>query len=227
MFGQTFSLSDIPQVLILAFLEVLLSADNAIVLGVIASRLPPSLRNRALFIGFVSAWVFRLIGIAGIAFFLEYKWLQLLGSLYLLYLAAHHFLKTKKNNPLLPKTVKFWQTILMIELFDLAFAIDSIVAGVAFIGVSPENTPFHPKLWIVYVGGMIGVFTIRYATRFFISLIHHFPRLEHAAFCMIGWIGLKIGILALSVHIPYFDLIFWTILIFLFLVGLTKRRSHV
>lgn len=226
MFEQTFSLSDIPRVATLSFLEVLLSADNAIVLGLLTSRLPHSLRKRALFIGFISAWIFRLVGILGVTFLLQYPWIQLFGGLYLLYLMAHHFIKKKKSDPLMPKPFShFWQTVLMIELFDLAFAIDSIVAGVAFIGASQKNMLLHPKLWIVYVGGMIGVFAIRYASHLFSSVIHRYSRLETAAYLMIGWIGCKLGMQALSWHFSHFELLFWVVLALLFLFGLTKRKA--
>ncbi len=226
MLGQAFSFSDIPRVAILAFLEILLSADNAIVLGLISSRLPQRLRNRALYIGFLSAWIFRLAGILSVAFLLKHVWIQLAGGLYLLYLSVHHFIKTRNRDPLLPHTkTNFWKTVLMIELFDLAFAIDSVIAGVAFIGPSTNHQRFHPKLWIVYIGGMIGVFAIRYAARFFSTLIHRFPRLETSAYGMIGWIGLKLGFQSLSLTFPYYELIFWGVLAILFLIGLTKRKS--
>lgn len=226
MFGQTFALSDIPKVVVLAFLEILLSADNAIVLGLIVSRLPQPLRNRALYIGFLSAWIFRLFGILGVAILLKYRWIQLAGGLYLLYLAASHFIKKSNKNPLLPSpSVSIWKTILMIECVDLAFAVDSIIAGVAFIGYPAESGSFHPKLWIVYVGGMIGVFAIRYAAQFFSSMIHRFPRLELSAYGMIGWIGLKLAFHSFSLTFPYFELVFWVVLALLFLIGLSRRVS--
>jgi YkoY family integral membrane protein len=228
MFEQTFSFSDLPKVAALAFLEILLSADNAVVLGVITSRLAPHLRSRALHIGFISAWIFRLIGLLFVAFLLEVHWIQLLGGLYLLYLTAHHFAKKKKKDPFLPSpAASLWKTILMIECFDLAFAVDSIVAGIAFIGIPSSAAATHPKLWIVYIGGMIGVFGVRYAAHFFSSLIHRFPRLEPAAYSMVGWIGVKLSLQSLSLTFPYYELLFWSVLALLFLMGLIRGRSHV
>ena len=227
MLGQTFSLLDVPRVAVLAFLEILLSADNAVVLGLIVSRLAPHLRSRALYIGFISAWIFRLAGILGIAFLLAYPWIQLVGSIYLFYLTIHHFLKKKSKDQLIPPIANFWKTVFMIELMDLAFAIDSIVAGVAFIGASVQGFTFHPKIWIVYAGGMIGVFAIRYAAHLFSSIIHLFPRLETAAYAMIAWIGIRLSFQSFSLTFPYHELVFWAVLAILFLLGLTKRRSHV
>ncbi len=220
MFGQTFSVSDIPKVLILAFLEILLSMDNAIILGLIASKLPQRLRSRALFTGFVSAWVLRIIAILGLSYFLQYLWIQVFGGLYLIYLAVKYFFKKKDHSGLLPKPkVNFWTAVLMIELFDLAFAMDSIVSGLAFIAGPGEPVLFHPKIWIVYLGGMIGVFFIRYTSQIFSTFLIRFPRLETAAYMMIGWIGLKLICTALAFTFPYFDLVFWTGLVLFFLLG--------
>lgn len=220
---QTFSLSDIPRVAVLAFLELLLSADNAIVLGLISSRLPSGLRNKALYIGFISAWFLRLAALLTVSYFLEFYWLQLAGGLYLLYQSIYHFVKKGGKTSEIAPSPSFWKTIVMIEIFDLVFAVDSIIAGVAFIGPAAPGVAIHPKLWIVYIGGMIGVFAIRYASRFFSTMIHRFPRLETSAYGMIGWIGLKLGMQSLSFTFPYYETLFWAVLLLIFALGLTKK----
>ncbi len=131
-------------------------------------------------------------------------------------------MKKGSKAPQVAPSPSFWKTVLMIELFDLVFAVDSILAGVAFIGPAP-NAALHPKLWIVYIGGMIGVFAIRYASRFFSTMVHRFPRLETSAYGMIGWIGLKLGMQSLSLTFPYYEPLFWVVLALLFAVGLMKK----
>lgn len=224
MFEQTFSLSDIPRIFTLAFLELLLSSDNAIVLGLITFSLPQQLRRKALFIGLASSFILRAIALLSVAYLLKYSWIQLIGAAYLFYLSVRHFTK-KKRHPLLPTTShSFWKTVLLIELFDLAFAIDSIVAGVAFINEIPSTATFHPKLWIVYLGGMLGLMGIRYAAELFSSLLGKFPRLETSAYLIIGWIGLELSASALHFTPPYLAPIFWSVIILLFLFGLTRKK---
>src|SRR3989338_2241645 len=148
---QSFALTDIPRIFTLSFLELLLSADNAIVLGVIVHRLVPHLRKKALYIGVISAFFFRGLGLLSLSLLLQYDWIQMLGAGYLIYLSLNHFLKKRrsKEDGLLPHTaLSFWKTVLLIELFDLAFAIDSIVAGVAFITDTHVVDGLNPKLWI-------------------------------------------------------------------------------
>ncbi|MES2273751.1 MAG: hypothetical protein V4487_06130 [Chlamydiota bacterium] len=228
MFDQTFALSDIPQIFTLTFLELLLSADNAIVLGIITHSLAPHLRRKALYIGLASSFLLRAIGLISISLLLQHRWVELLGAAYLFYLSLRHFIKKKKSKEelLMPSPSRsFWKTVVLIELIDIAFAIDSIVAGVAFISPAPFHTTFHPKLWIVYFGGMIGLVGIRFAAEMFSYLIDRFKRLETSAYVMIGWIGLKLGMDAFQWHPPFLEPIFWSGIVLLFLFGFTRKKQ--
>lgn len=218
MLGQTFELLDAPRLGYLTFLEVLLSADNAIILALLSHALPVHQRARALWIGTVSAFAFRAAALFGISFALQYAWVQMLGGAYLVYLAVRHF--SKRKNTGVPSPASFWKTVLLIELFDLAFAVDSIVAALAFIGAGPPNLgSLHPKLWIVYVGGMLGLVAVRYAAHLMSALLHKFPRLEMSAYLMVGWIGLKL-------MLPFEESFFWAVLLLLLLIGLLPRKQR-
>jgi len=223
MFGQTFDLVDAPKLLVLAFLEILLSADNAVVLGLLTRLLPEHQRKKALWIGVASSFLFRAAAILSLSVLLQYLWLQVVGGLYLLFLAVRHFYKARKNQP--PSPASFWKTVLYIELFDIAFAIDSIVAAVAFItNQSAAQGAFHPKLWIVYVGGMLGLIAVRYAADLMSRVMDKFPRLETSAYLMVGWIGLKLMTSWKWGEVPGFDLVFWSVLVGLLVAGCLKRK---
>jgi predicted tellurium resistance membrane protein TerC len=91
MFGQTFETHDIAIIALLIVLEGVLSIDNALVLGLLAKRLPKHLQKRALTYGLVGAFVFRLIAIATATFLLKWTIFKLLGGGYLIYVAVKHF----------------------------------------------------------------------------------------------------------------------------------------
>src|SRR5262245_3241591 len=121
MFGQTFALNDLLVIGLLVVLEGALSIDNALVLGLLAKRLPKRLQSRALTYGLIGAFVFRLIAIALAAYLLQWRWVKLVGGLYLIYVAVHHLWfesKTKSANPKDPSPRKagFWSTVGVIEL---------------------------------------------------------------------------------------------------------------
>lgn len=214
LFEQSFAFSDVPRIFVLVFLELLLSADNAVVLALLSRTLPPDQRKKVLFIGVASAFVLRAVAIAVIATLFENTWIQLAGAVYLIYLCFRYFTSKKKKE--FHGSGSFWKTVVLIEFLDLTFALDSIVAGIAFIEDS------IPKLWIVYVGGMIGLLGMRYAAGLFAKLIDWFPKLESSAYMMVGWIGIKLGFGAMGHPIPTF--LFWAVTALLFLLGFIRSR---
>ena len=86
MFGQTFDPRDLIIVGILVVLEGVLSIDNALVLGLLARRLPKSLQRRALTYGLVGAFGFRGVAVFTASWLLHWRWVKLLGGAYLVYL---------------------------------------------------------------------------------------------------------------------------------------------
>lgn len=229
--NQTFHLADFRQVALLVVLEALLSADNALVLAIIVKKLPIDQRKKALFYGLAGAFVFRLIVIMIASQLLNFWWLQAIGGLYLIFLAIKHWLVQQANDSgpdVKPaKVAGFWPTVLQAELTDIAFAIDSVLVAVA---VEP-----HPnKLWVVYVGAMLGVVTLRWAAGLVLRLLEKYPTIEHVAYALVAWAGVKLSMLAghtlekwmetrgssLPIHIPEMTpAVFWTGLLIIIGVG--------
>jgi YkoY family integral membrane protein len=197
MFGQTFEFHDIAIVGLLVVLEGVLSIDNALVLGLLARRLPKHEQKKALTYGLVGAFAFRLIAIALAAYLLHWHVVKLLGGAYLVYVSLKHFFfdsptphPTDQSRGL--GMAKFWPTVLVIELTDIAFAVDSIVAAFGTVGDIPDGTHRHPKLWVIVIGGFLGVILMRFAAVIFIRLLERFPRFEMAAYFLVIVIGGKL-----------------------------------
>jgi YkoY family integral membrane protein len=91
MFHQTFEPHDLIVICLLMVLEGMLSMDNALVLGLIAMRLREELRTKALTYGLVGALVFRVLAIGAASVLLRWRSAELLGGLYLLFVAGRHF----------------------------------------------------------------------------------------------------------------------------------------
>ena len=90
-FQQIFVPADLAFIGLLVVLEGLLSIDNALVLGLLAKRLPKGLQARALTYGLAGAFAFRLMAITTAQYLLRWRVLKLLGGLYLLYVALKYF----------------------------------------------------------------------------------------------------------------------------------------
>lgn len=182
----------------LVLLEGLLSADNALVLALIVRHLPAEQQKRALLYGLVGAFVLRGTGIFFAAYLMGLWWVCALGSAYLLFLGIKHFAQRSHSeadgDENAPKRagMGFWQTVVVVELTDLVFAIDSILVAVALV-----HDP--SRIWIVYVGGGLGIVLLRLAATFFIRLLEKYPSLDHLAYALVGWAGVKLASTAADV----------------------------
>jgi len=230
MFEQTFSLSDLPRVFVLVFLEWILSLDNAVVLALIAKRLPEHQQKKALTIGLFSTLVLRAIAIFLVVFLIQFFWIQLIGAFYLIYLSIRYFYKPPSKTPSFSST-SFWKTVLWIELTDLIFALDSILAGVAFVSSSMGPSHLFSKLWIIYVGAIMGLIGVRFTARKFTNLLNHFERLTACSHLLIGWIGIHLSLNSLVLsgwisQLPFFfEITFWMGIVLLFAIGFSKRSK--
>ncbi|TCS80133.1 TerC family protein [Tepidibacillus fermentans] len=232
--------------LVLVGLEGLLAADNALVMAVMVKHLEPDLRKRALFYGLAGAFVFRFTSLFIISYLIDVWQVQALGAAYLIFLGLNHIFKrkeneetTKQNNQ---KKSGLWATVLKVELADIAFAVDSILAAVALAVSLPQtNLPniggMHGAHFIVVLaGGIIGLVLIRFAANWFVDLLHKRPGLETAAYLVVAWVGVKLAIHTLAhprIHVLSHEFaesllwksIFWIILVFILGVG-WFRSNH-
>jgi len=190
MFSQTIGTGDIASLSALVLLEGLLSGDNALVLAVMVRHLPKAQQKKALTYGLGAAFLFRLVAILLAKIILGIWWLQGLGAAYLIYLPIKHFMAVRKPKDVKPLGVSFWQTVIAVEITDIAFALDSVLAGVSFIG------NHHDKLWVVYAGAVVGIVLLRLAANLFIRLLERFSGFEHVAYALVAWIGIKLMVLA-------------------------------
>ena len=89
-FDQTFAPPDLLAVLVLVILEGVLSIDNALVLGLLAKRLPRQEQGRALWYGLAGAVVFRIAAVLFASLLLRWTFAKFLGGAYLVYIAVKH-----------------------------------------------------------------------------------------------------------------------------------------
>ncbi|RDI45938.1 TerC family protein [Falsibacillus pallidus] len=201
----------------LVILEGLLSADNALVLAVLVKHLPQRQQKKALFYGIIGAYIFRFLAIGLGVFLIEITWIKVLGGLYLLYLAYSHFRKKEEDKEIEPKQMGFWRTVLTVELMDIAFSIDSVIAA---FGVSDQ-------IWVLLLGGMLGVLMMRGVAQLFLALIERIPEFEATAFILIAVIGVKMIAASFGFHVE--EIIFFSILIAIFagtfFIHVLKKRA--
>ena len=197
-------LAGVMVVFILILIEGVLSVDNAAVLATMVMRLPQHQRNKALKYGILGAYLFRGLCLALAAWLIKIWWLEPIGGLYLLWLSWKHFSRHESVEDegadavategawLFRHTIgrlgTFWATVAAVEVMDLAFSIDNVLAAVAYV----KNFPMPSRLILVCTGVFLGILTMRFAAQGFVKLMHRYHFLETCAFIVIAILGLKL-----------------------------------
>lgn len=197
--------------IVLVGLEGLLAADNAVVLAMMVKHLPNEQRKKALFYGLLGAVVFRFASLFLISVLINVWQIQAIGALYLIFLCLHYLYGkyVKKKADVDEESVKtkgdgFWKTVIKVEIADIAFAIDSMLAAVAIALTLPKTgLPTVGEIdagqfAVVLFGGLTGVIIMRFAAGVFVNLLDARPGLETGAYLIVGWVGVKLAIYTVS-----------------------------
>ena len=219
MFG--IELHDVFTVIVLGLLEGILSVDNALVLAILVRPLPDKMRKKALRYGIWGAFIFRLLALVFATYLLQYVIFKLIGGAYLIYLAIKHmFLGLGEDNgkKVDNSASTFWKIVLVVEMTDIVFSIDSITTAVAF----------SDKLWVLWFGGAAGIILMRFLSGIFVKALERFPKLEDLAYQLVFFVGVKLSLETFGVEME--KPIFWMMMAIIALIGLSlvvrEDRSH-
>ena len=140
----------------------------------------------------------------------------------------------------------FWMTVLKVELADIAFALDSMLAAVALAVTFLKLGNFDiggingGQFTVMLLGGIIGLVIMRFAARQFVVFWKSIPSLETAAFLIVGWVGVKLAVLTLAhpeleildagfPHSTLWKTTFWIVLVGIalngYLVGVRNNKK--
>ena len=208
--------------LMLIAMEGLLSADNALVMAVMVRPLAPHLRPKALFYGLIGAVILRFTALFFVSFLANVWEAQAVGAAYLIWMGLKNLKEyySKSEETGQESSIEelaedddreyqvskkdFWKVVAKVELTDIAFAVDSILAAVAIAISLPPTGWGHiggmdaGEFILVLSGGLCGVVLMRFAATIFVKLLDQRPKLEAAAFLLVTWVGIKLVVVTLS-----------------------------
>ena len=197
---QAFGGADFLAIGTLAILEGILSVDNSLVLAILVRTLPKKQQKKALMYGIFGAFFFRVLALVFAAHLMRFLAFKIIGGGYLVYLAMKHmffFYKEDAHQASPRVAASFWKTVVIVELTDIAFSIDSITTAVAMSN----------KLLVIWLAGIMGIIFLRFAAGVFIRLLETLPRLEDLAYQLIFFVGTKL--LLEGFHIEISHGVFW------------------
>jgi len=168
-------------------------------------------------LGLWSSIIFRaLIFIFAASLFLLDS-LKVIGGAYLIYLAFTHFFHKKREDKGLNKPISLLRGIISIELTDILFALDSIFIALGLLSFFYSAEEVESKIWVAYLGGVMGMVTLRFFATGLLKFLQKHPIIEKIAYYFIGWLGIKLVFIGFNLphYIPHFNFIFGLGIIFI------------
>jgi len=149
-------------------IDIVMAADNAIIIGLIASNFAPNNRKKIIAWGVAAAFIFRIIFAFGASYIFEFAWIKILGGILLLWvinnLRQDFFGKNKVRSPQIKsdEVQSFHKGVYKVLIADITLSFDNVL-GV--VGAARDN--YH----LMVVGLLLSVFLIATLASYFADYI--------------------------------------------------------
>ncbi|MBP0464914.1 YjbE family putative metal transport protein [Roseomonas sp. PWR1] len=181
--------SSAPRFLEILWLNIVLSGDNAVVIGMAAAGLSPKLRSRAVLFGIVTAAVLRIVFSIFATYLLNLWWVALVGGLALLYIAwtffkelRHHGEEAEEGEGTArEKTLA--QALWQIVLADVSMSLDNVLAVAAVARNDVVMLVIGLAASIILMGLLGGLLA---------RLLDRYKVIAYVGVALIAWIGLEL-----------------------------------
>jgi len=192
MFAELFSPEQITILTQIIFIDLVLAGDNAIIIGMVASKFPVDQRKKVIFWGIGGAIILRIILTLLTAYLLQITGLRLIGGLLLLYIVYKLYIDVIKQ-PSNEEKIKvdnssFLKAIWTVLLADFTMSRDNVL-GVA--GAAGHH--YH----LLIFGLLLSIILMAVAANLISSWIKKYK--------WIAWIGL-LAILFVALELIYTDI---------------------
>ena len=137
MFVELFTPEKLTILTQIILIDLVLAGDNAIIIGMVASKFPTEQRKKIIFWGIGGAVVLRIILTLLTAYLLQITGLRLIGGLLLLYIVYKLYVDVIKGSTyddnIKVDNSNFWKAIWTILIADFTMSLDNVlgVAGAA------------------------------------------------------------------------------------------------
>jgi YjbE family integral membrane protein len=140
-------------------IDLVLSADNAVIIGMAASQFDPAIRKKVLIIGTAFAVVFRIIFSAMTAYLMQFQGIRTIGGILLFWVAYKLYvdiLKKKEETKDLSKyqvdvseRSNFRKAVMTVIIADITLSLDNVIAVAGAAGTNYGLLVFGLALAII------------------------------------------------------------------------------
>ncbi len=192
MFAEILTPEQITILTQIIFIDLVLAGDNAIIIGMVASKFPPDQRKKVIFWGIGGAVILRIILTLLTAYLLQITGLRLIGGILLLYIVYKLYVDVikgaSKEEDIKVDNSSFLKAIWTVLLADFTMSLDNVL-GVA--GAAGHH--YH----LLIFGLVLSIILMAVAANLISGWIKKYK--------WIAWVGL-LAILIVAVELIYTDI---------------------
>ena len=192
MLAELFTPEQITILTQIIFIDLVLAGDNAIIIGMVASKFPPDQRRKVIFWGIGGAVILRIILTLLTAYLLQITGLRLIGGILLLYIVYKLYVDVikgaSKEEDIKVDNSSFLKAIWTVLLADFTMSLDNVL-GVA--GAAGHH--YH----LLIFGLILSIILMAVAANLISGWIKKYK--------WIAWVGL-LAILIVAVELIYTDI---------------------
>jgi YjbE family integral membrane protein len=192
MFAELLTPEQITILTQIIFIDLVLAGDNAIIIGMVASKFPPEKRKKVIFWGIGGAVILRIILTLLTAYLLQITGLRLIGGILLLYIVYKLYVdvikEASKDEDIKVDNSSFLKAIWTVLLADFTMSLDNVL-GVA--GAAGHH--YH----LLIFGLILSIILMAVAANLISGWIKKYK--------WIAWLGL-LAILIVAIELIYTDI---------------------
>ena len=168
-------------------IDLVLAGDNAIVVGLAASRVAPEMRSKVIFWGITAAVVMRILFAAITIQLLAIIGLTLAGGLLLLFVCWKMYRQITTGNghtqdaAIPDQQMGFWSAVGLIMLADVSMSLDNVLA---VAGAAKGST------LVLVIGLAIAIILMAVASHLIAGLLVKYPWITWVGLFIILWVAL-------------------------------------
>jgi len=187
------------------FIDIVMAADNAIIIGLVAANFAPMNRKKIIMWGVLAAFIFRVIFAASATYLFQFTLIKLIGGALLLWIVKDLWQDLFSSKKIKSPTKKskepsFMRGVYQVLIADITLSFDNVI-GVA--GAAQQH------YYLLIFGLLLSVILIGTAATYFANVIKNHLWIGYIGLVVILLVAIQLiigglmGLEVLTIHEPF------------------------
>jgi len=187
------------------FIDIVMAADNAIIIGLVAANFAPMNRKKIIMWGVLAAFIFRVIFAASATYLFQFTLIKLIGGALLLWIVKDLWQDLFSSKKIKSPTKKskepsFMRGVYQVLIADITLSFDNVI-GVA--GAAQQH------YYLLIFGLLLSVILIGTAATYFANVIKNHLWIGYIGLVVILLVAIQLiigglmGLGVLTIHEPF------------------------